>query len=440
MHLENVVIRVCQLDFNGLAARASVHNLIRQQGIALWRCGFLDGDVGVKGQVNKKCFTVAVRSLLICFRGTVFLVTDLECAALQRRTIFISLQYFKLSKIFRRLICREADIYTHLPYSRLHHDNRLYARTGCAGCIYVVTVYIHAGKELGFQGCAGFIHLLRCGLGDTEQEGFTISHTVAVFVQVIVFVHMGQRKPLRTIVIIALVALAVHEESTVRDIVCTDKNLPIFALAAHKGCACRRHRQYHVLLPLYLLLRKGAAGYDTAAYIDRTGLLRCGSVLGVAGRVIDGSAYPRRMAFAAWPPSVIELIAILQHFYSGKQRQRFRRGTGAKRLAGSAITERRGAAIAYAIAAVCSNLRIAQRTPDRGLTGAEVHIFCKIFFGKRASYTGNKFIERHTRIAARRDAIHMHIRYAACHRVRHSRCAGVALAVVRAVCADLCAV
>ena len=136
------------------------------------------------------------------------------------------------------------------------------------------------------------------------------------------------------------------------------------------------------------------------------------------------------MPFAVWSPSVVELITILQHFNSGKQRQRFRRGAGAKRLAGSAITERRGAAIAYAIAAVCSNLRIAQRTPDRGLRCTEIHICRKVLCCDRRTGEGNKLIERHAGVTAYRDAIHMHIRYTAGNGIRHTARARVALTVI----------
>ena len=143
------------------------------------------------------------------------------------------------------------------------------------------------------------------------------------------------------------------------------------------------------------------------------------------------------MAFTIWPPSVIELITILQHFNSGKQRQCFRRAAGAERLACGTVTERRGAAIAYAVAAVCSNLCIAQRTPDRGLRCTEIHICREVLRCDRRTSERNKLVERHAGVTAYRDAIHMHVRYTACHRIRHSRCAGVALAVIRAVCADL---
>ena len=368
------------------------------------------------------------------------LITDLECAARQWRAIFIGFKDFQWYIIFSRWCITKTNIYTHLPYSRLHHDNRLHTRTGCAGCVHIVTVYIHAGKELGINLFLRSVHLLRCGLGNTEQKGFTISHIIAVLVQVIVLIHMGQRKSLRAAVIIALVALAVHEECAGRNIVRTQKNLPILAITAHKGRACRRHRQHHVLLAVYFLFRERTAGYNTTAYVNRAGLLCSGGIFRIAGRVIDGSANPWFMSFTIWPPSVVELITILQHFNSGKQRQRFRRRAGAKRLAGSAITERRGAAIAYAIAAVCSNLRIAQRTPDRGLRCTEIHICRKVLRCDRRTSERNKLVERHAGVTAYRDAIHMHIRYTACHRVRHSRCAGVALAMIRTVGANFRAV
>ena len=49
MHLENVVIAIGQFHFNRFAASgAGVHNLVRQQGVALRSCGFLDGDIGVE--------------------------------------------------------------------------------------------------------------------------------------------------------------------------------------------------------------------------------------------------------------------------------------------------------------------------------------------------------------------------------------------------------
>ena len=165
-----------------------------------------------------------------------------------------------------------------------------------------------------------------------------------------------------------------------------------------------------------------------------------GGILHIAGRVIDGCANPWGMAFTIWPPSVVELITILQHFNSSKQRQCFRRGAGAKRLAGSTVTERCGAGIAYAVAAVCSNLCIAQRTPNRSLRSRKIHILGKVLFGDRRTGEGNKLIERHAGVTAYRDAIHMHIRHAACYRVRHSRCAGVALTVICTVGANFRAV
>lgn len=53
MHLEYVVIRVGQLDFDGLAARTGVDYFIRQQRVALRCGGFLDGDICVEGKAIK---------------------------------------------------------------------------------------------------------------------------------------------------------------------------------------------------------------------------------------------------------------------------------------------------------------------------------------------------------------------------------------------------
>ena len=251
---------------------------------------------------------------------------------------------------------------------------------------------------------------------------------------------MRQCNALRAAVIVALVALAVHEESALRHIIRTDKNLPIFALTAHKRSGCRRHRQDHIVLSVYLLLRERAAGHNAAADVDRAGLLRCGGIFGVARRVVDGSAYPRGMSFAARTPYCVKIIAVFQHLDRGIEGEGFRRGAGAQGLAARPVAERCRADIIHAEVVVCRDLRIAQRDPESCLRCAEKHVRCEVLFRQRRAYGGDDLVERHAGIAHGSDAIHVHIIHAPGNGVRHTARTRIALAVVCAVCADLRAV
>ena len=150
-----------------------------------------------------------------------------------------------------------------LLHSGFHHDNRLYTRTGCAGCVHIIAIHVHAGYDFCGQFILICVHLLRCGLGDTEQEGFTIGCIVAVLVQVVVFLHILQRKALRPAFVIALIALAVHEERTGRYVVRTDEDL----IAAHERSGRCRHRQHHVVLSVYFLFCKYTRVYNTLRQI-----------------------------------------------------------------------------------------------------------------------------------------------------------------------------
>ncbi|SCJ52395.1 Uncharacterised protein [uncultured Butyricicoccus sp.] len=89
MHLENVVVTVGQCHFNSFAASgASVYHFIRQQGIALWRFGFLDRDINIKRKSIKYRFTITICCSLTRFFNAC--VSDLKRATLQWSTILIS--------------------------------------------------------------------------------------------------------------------------------------------------------------------------------------------------------------------------------------------------------------------------------------------------------------------------------------------------------------
>ncbi len=250
-------------------------------------------------------------------------------------------------------------------------------------------------------------------------------------------VRSGAVAPYEDNIVIAFVAGCIHEECPGRHVVRADENLAVFAFSSHKGGACRRHGKHHVLLAIYFLFCECTAGYNAAANVNRAGFLRCRRVFGVAGCVVDGCTDPRCVAFAVRPPHIVEFIAVPQHFNSGIQGKRFRSAAGAERFTGSAVAERCGADVIHAVAVIRRDLHITQRRPHRCLRCAEIHIRCEIALVERSTHGRDKFVERHAGIAAHGHAVHVHICDAAGNGKRHTAGAGVALAVIRAVCADL---
>ena len=95
MHLENVVIRIGKGKLQRFATSGSgVDHLVRQQGIALRRFGFLYRHIGVKEQTIKNNLAVPVSSSFSGFLLPI-LIIDLERTALQRGTGRIGFQYLE---------------------------------------------------------------------------------------------------------------------------------------------------------------------------------------------------------------------------------------------------------------------------------------------------------------------------------------------------------
>ena len=145
MNLKGMIIAVGQLQLDRLTAlSAGVDRLGREQGVTLRCCGFLNGYGSIQRQTVKIGFAVAVCGFRARHCFTAIGIANLESAALQRCSIFICFQNFKVSLIFRGSRTERQLIAGQLN-RRLNQNNRLNTGTVSRCDINIVTVNIHAG-------------------------------------------------------------------------------------------------------------------------------------------------------------------------------------------------------------------------------------------------------------------------------------------------------
>ena len=141
------------------------------------------------------------------------------------------------------------------------------------------------------------------------------------------------------------------------------------------------------------------------------------------------------MALTAAAPNGIKLIAVFQHFDCSVKSKCFGGRRCTQRLARCTIAERGRTRIRNTVAAVRSDLSIAQRTPDSSLRSREVHIRCKIAGVKHAG-AANESSQRVTAVRFDCNAVNVHILNLIGYGVRLAACARIAFGMVCTVCAN----
>ena len=198
MHLEGMVIRIDKGKLKDLpAGGTSIHGLVRHQRIALRCCCLLNCYIGVEREFIKYSFAVAIRSFFTTLLLTIFLIADLEHAALQRRAGGVCFQNFERNLLLcGHRVGAERKMRGEFLYSRFDKDNGLNIGTVGAGGINIISIYIHADRERSAQCLPLHIHLFCCRLWNTEQEGFAKCHPIFVVIQFIILLDICQGKPL----------------------------------------------------------------------------------------------------------------------------------------------------------------------------------------------------------------------------------------------------
>ena len=146
VNLKGVIVAVGELQLDRLTAlSAGIDRLGREQGVTLRCCGFLNGYGGVRRQINKFCFTIAVGCLTIRMSFSTLRIVDLESTAFQRSAVFVRFHNFQFNPIFGDSSRTECQLVAGQLNRRLDQNDRLNTGAVSRCDINIVAVNIHAG-------------------------------------------------------------------------------------------------------------------------------------------------------------------------------------------------------------------------------------------------------------------------------------------------------